>query len=162
MKLICLSKFLLIGVNTYYRHRSHRCITQRGSKMKLHFKKGAIVRFVLKCEANIDACGKVIEVNENEVVFLQQMYVSQEEYQSNWGTTELSKKVSVNSYPEMHLDRSLIAMWYYAEVPSTKSTTYYGVYNPSDITGLEKSEHDKYINEYGDDDLCRGSGEYFE
>ena len=40
--------------------------------MKLHFKNGAIVRFALTCNSNINACGKVVEVNEDEVVFIPQ------------------------------------------------------------------------------------------
>ena len=129
--------------------------------MKLHFRTGAIVKFVLNCTENINACGKVIDVNENEVVFLPQMYVLKEEYKSGFGTPELSKKISVNSYPERHLDRCLIAMWYYAEVPRT-TNIHDSVLNPSDITSLDKEEYDKYINKYGDDGLCCGSGEYFE
>jgi hypothetical protein len=124
--------------------------------MKMHFRKGAIVRFTLSCKANINACGKVIEVTDDEIVYLPQEYVSAYEFDRNTGTSKLNLKVSVDEYPEIHLDRALVAMWHYEPVPNTYRTTYYGVYQPSKIVNME-------VNHYDDDGwFCKGNGEYFE
>ena len=123
--------------------------------MKLHFKKGAIVKFSLTCEARLNACGKVVKVTEDEVVFVPQSYVSKQDFDKNWGTKELNLNVSVDGYPEIHLDRRIIAMWQYALVPFDSRTTYYGVWNPSEILTMD-------VNYYDEDGLCKGQGEFFE
>ena len=123
--------------------------------MRLNFKQGAIVRFSLTCEARLNACGKVIEVTESEVIFIPQSYVSEYDYNENCGTNNLNRKVSVDSLPEIHLDRSIIAMWQYEPVPSESRTTYYGVWKPSQIVTMD-------VNYYDEDGLCRGQGEFFE
>ena len=123
--------------------------------MKLHFKNGAIVRFSLTCEARINACGKVVEVTDDEVVFIPQSYVSEYDYDESCGTTQLNRNVSVDNFPEIHLDRSIIAMWHYESVPCESRTTYYGVWKPSQIVTMD-------VNYYDEDGLCRGQGEFFE
>lgn len=125
--------------------------------MKLHFKNGAIVRFALTCNSNINACGKVVKVNEDEVVFIPQEYVSETDYEQNWGTSRLDRKISVDDAPEMHLDRSIIAMWCYEPVPCSSRTTYYGVWQPSEIVHRQIP-----VNKYDDDGLCKGQGDFFE
>ena len=125
--------------------------------MKLHFKNGAIVRFDLTCNSNINACGKVVEVNEDEVVFIPQKYVSETDYEQKWGTSRLDRKISVDDAPEMHLDRSIIAMWHYEPVPCSSRTTYYGVWQPSEIVHRQIP-----VNKYDDDGLCKGQGDFFE
>lgn len=122
--------------------------------MKLHFKHDAIVRFVVTCEANINACGRVVEVNENEVVFVPQEYVAAEEY--CYGTSTLDRTISVDEYPERHLDRSIIGMWYYEPVPCNRNSTYSDVYQPSVVNELQG------VNLYDEDLLCKGHGDYFE
>ena len=123
--------------------------------MKMHFKNGAIVRFSLTCEESLNACGKVIKVTDDEVVFIPQSYVSVSDYNKSWGTSLLDKRVSVDNFPEIHLERSIIAMWQYEPVPCRSHTTYYDVWNPSEIVSMD-------VNHYDDDGLCRGQGEFFE
>lgn len=123
--------------------------------MKLHFKNGAIVRFSLTCSANLNACGKVVEVTDDEVVFVPQEYVSESDYDERWGTNQLDRKVSVDNFPEIHLDRSIIAMWHYEPVPCGSRTTYYGVWRPSEIVNM-------VVNQYDEDGFCKGQGEFFE
>ena len=123
--------------------------------MKLHFKKGAIVRFALSCDAGINACGKVVEVTDEEVVFVPQRYVSKTNYEETWGTNELNREVSVDEFPEMHLNRRLIAMWHYEPVPCGSNTTYYGVWQPSEIVNM-------VVNHYDEDGCCKGQGDFLE
>lgn len=123
--------------------------------MKLHFKNGAIVRFSLTCPANLDVCGKVVEVSENEVVFVPQEYVSFSDYNESFGTQQLNRKISVDKFPEIHLDRSIIVMWHYEPVPCSNRSTYFGVLQPSEITNM-------VVNHYDNDGFCKGQGEYFE
>ena len=125
--------------------------------MKLHFKNGAIVRFTLACDSNINACGKVVEVNEDEVVFIPQEYVSETDYEQNWGTSRLNRKISVDDATEMHLARNIIVMWHYEPVPCNSRTIYYGVWQPSEIVQRQIS-----VNKYDDDGLCKGHGDFFE
>ena len=123
--------------------------------MKLHFKKGAIVRFALSCDAGINACGKIVEVTDEEVVFVPQRYVSKTNYEETWGTNELNREVSVDEFPEMHLNRRLIAMWHYEPVPCRSNTTYYGVWQPSEIVNM-------VVNHYDEDGCCKGQGDFLE
>ena len=123
--------------------------------MKMRFKKNAVVRFSLTCSANLNACGRVIEVNEDEIVFVPQEYVSEFEYDERRGTNMLNCEVSVDSFPEIHLDRSIIAMWHYEPVPCGSLTTYYGVWQPSEIVHM-------VVNHYDEDGLCKGQGKFFE
>ncbi len=123
--------------------------------MKLHFRNGAIVRFSLTCNANLNACGKVLEVTNDEVVFVPQEYVSESDYDVRWGTSQLDRKVSVDMYPEIHLDRSIIGMWHYEPVPCGSRTMYYGVWQPSEIVNM-------VVNQYDEEGLCKGKGEFFE
>ena len=125
--------------------------------MKLHFKKGAIIRFSLTCNSNLNACGKVVEVSEDEVVFIPQEYVSEKDYNPIRGTTQLNYWLSVDEEPEMPLDRRLIAMWHYESVPRRNNTTYYGVWKPSEIVDRQIS-----VNKYDEDGFCKGQGDYFE
>ena len=125
--------------------------------MKLHFKKGAIVRFVLTCNSNINACGKVVEVNEDEVVFIPQQYVSETDYKPEWGTNKLDNKISVDDSPEMHLNRNLIALWCYEAVPCKSNTVYYTVLQPSELELRRIS-----VNMYDDAGFCKGHGDFFE
>lgn len=122
--------------------------------MKLHFKHDAIVRFYVTCEANINACGRVISVSEDEVVFVPQEYVAAKEY-IDW-VNELDRTISVDDGPELHLDRSIIGMWRYEPVPCNPRTSYRGVYQPSVINELQG------VNLYDEDLLCKGHGDYFE
>lgn len=123
--------------------------------MKLHFKKGAVVRFFLNCE--LDACGKVIEVTEDQVVFVPQEYVSLNEYQESAGTRYLDPSISVDKYPleEIHLNRANIVMWSYESIPCNNDTTYFGVLCPSKIVDSDS------INFY-EGGFCKGYGDYFE
>ena len=123
--------------------------------MKLHFRKGAVVRFALKCGANLDACGKVVEVTDNEVVFVPQGYVSETEYDERWGTHQVDRSISVDELPRVHLDRELIAMWHYEPVPCSSRTTYFGLWRPSEIVNVE-------VNKYDEEGFCKGSGNFFE
>ncbi len=125
--------------------------------IKLHFRRGAVVRFVLACDTNYYAAGRVIHVNKDEVVFVPQKYVAEHEYDRATGTSMIDKEISVDENKKIHLDRNQIAIWYYEPVPGDGNTIFYNVLQPSEVN---RGTTD--LNKYDIDGICRGTGEYFE
>lgn len=122
--------------------------------MKLHINIGAIVYFGLTCETNLISTGKVIEINDDEVVIVKQEYVAEDEYNPSHGCLFLNRTISIDSTDSpIHIDRALIGSWMYYAVPHDRDSVYYGVYQPEDVNRLPI----KRLNIYDEDGFCKGT-----
>lgn len=129
--------------------------------MRLHFKKGSVVALGLSCGCSLGTIGKVVEVNDSEVILIQQAYVSATEHDKLCGVSEdkFNHNMSVDVGTPVHVNREFIATWQYYPVPNDPCTTHFnGVLNPSELDEV----HPSSINFYDEDDCCKGKGDYLE
>ena len=124
--------------------------------MKFNFRIGAVVTFILDTTNHFDTTGKVISVDDNEVVILNQELVANYEYDAQWGCCngDIDHEHTVSVGNPVHIDRNRIIAWSYYSVPDNKRATYYGIFRPSDLDKINS----KFISEYSHG-TCLGIGE---
>ena len=128
--------------------------------MEIRVKKGAIVSFVLKPRtAIVPYSCKVLEINDDDVVIVEQVFVSMKDVQKWSGvkTKDLNHRVSVDFGTPYRIPKSSIIDWHYSIIPNDNSV-YYSSYNPSDLAKMAKER----INYYDYTGMCKGNGEYLE
>lgn len=128
--------------------------------MEMKLRKGAIVSFSVLPQTIIApfSC-KVLDINENEVVIIEQAFVSKEEIPKWSGvkTQDLNHRVSVDCGTPISIPRGNITDWKYSTIPND-TTKYYSYYNPSDVKKMPQER----VNSYDVTGLCKGYGEYLE
>lgn len=128
--------------------------------MEMKVRKGAIVSFSVLPQTTIApfSC-KVLDINENEVVIVEQAFVSKEEIPKWSGvkTKDLNHRVSVDFGNPISIPRKYIKEWKYSTIPDDTSM-YYSSYNPSDVKKMPQER----VNSYDVTGLCKGYGEYLE
>ena len=127
-----------------------------GNVMKLNIGIGSVVTFFLSCTSNIDTTGKVISIDDNEVVILNQGLVANCEYDERWGCSDnqVDHTCTVSIGNPIHIDRQMIIGWSYYSVPVSPRSTYYGIFRPSDLERIDSGHISHYV-----DGVCRGNAE---
>ena len=127
--------------------------------MEMKLRKGAIVSFCMAHHTLAPFSCKIIDANENEIIVVEQAYVSMKEIASGSGikTQDLNHRLSVDFGCPVSLPKSNIRTWHQSTIPND-TTLYYSAYRPSDVCKMPQDR----VNSYDATGICKGYGEDLE